>query len=380
LFQGRYNYSFDEKHTFNNQIYRKEIIMKRTRKITGIVISLMLVLIVSENIFAAVATVGATTHNATNINVNEPKEAEDAKKEITYHVRNILGSLRTIKNNNDMGDIDFSDLALGKKIPLFECKNDCLLPILGIEIYPIISNNEWIATAIVSADENKEVNVTISRVYVDEYQKKSDNNETLLPVSIVYDVNTSYLIIGNDYIEVEHYDNIEGRSLFKNCSLLGLNSEVVYPANDISIPEDDDSTINSISSVVWLGVPSYIQPTSNTCWATCIVAIIRYYNGVQLTPFSVCYAAGLNTNSAATVYQSAGMISYYGYGYGKNGNNHYFYYSIYFTDLVSEFYTDSAPIFLGFSGLNNQMVIVRYPIWIRLMVPIRPHMCLQMEI
>ncbi len=94
-------------------------------------------------------------------------------KEVVDNVSNVLNAIEEQKGIFGLDGVDFSVLYLGNEIPAYELKSSGSVRIDRIQYYPVLEQQNWVATAIVSYDEFGKMNVQISKSYVETYNKKS---------------------------------------------------------------------------------------------------------------------------------------------------------------------------------------------------------------
>ena len=273
-----------------------------------------------------------------------------------------------------MGNVDFSNLSLGKEIPSYELTANGLVPINSIHYFPILSENNWVATAIVSYSKFGDMNVEVSAKYVSDYAKLNSaknlqKSNAAVRAALVFDRTNAYLYSDYGRVLAESFQEVPGRVSAANYTgtispaAVQLSSQYPIDVKTSGSAQDSLKTINRDNeNFVSLDITPIEQPTPYTCWAACIAMILNYY-GTSATVSSVVSDAGVALNTYRLSGQCIDILTnIYGYSCGIEGSsNGAQYESLTLYSLRGELFILSAPIFAGFAvpgeSLGHAVVI-----------------------
>lgn len=322
------------------------------KKLISCTLAIVLCLTLSVSSFAANNSDEPNTDTSSFVDVAERKIAD------------ILGAVEIQKADYGLSDVDFSALSLGREIPSYELTESGLARIDDIHYLPIMCNDDWVATAIVSYSIYGDMNVELSVKYAVDYStlkstvdtRRSNVNDE---AALVFDSTNAYLYSGDDSIVVESFQEIQGRESMKTYtgSVCPDTAQVVAQR---SIDTARLEVTRDSEDFVSLNITPITQPTAYTCWAAS-VAMILNYRGTFATVGSVLLAADVSMYT----YQSTAQCSYlisnsFNYPCGIYGLPYGYYYSLTIDDLITELYGLSSPLFAGFSsGTVGHAVVVK---------------------
>ena len=260
--------------------------------------------------------------------------------EVQTKTEQLLYTVELQKTQFGFENVDFDTLALGNEIPAYEVTENGLLKISTIHYFPVLSNEEWVATVIVTYNSNAEMSVELSTKYINNYEtllKSGDSGG----VALVYDNVAEYLFVGSNYSVVGTYEEMFGRA--KLTSSIALDDVVGLASHmrlTVGVGNNTRATVNN----VFLSVPQIEQPTDQTCWAASIASVLQYY-GESYDVYDVCTMAGLSTSQGANMYQCTDIIEDFGYSWGKrNTLNDYYHSEVYIEDVIVEMYINRSPV------------------------------------
>lgn len=322
------------------------------KKLISCTLAIVLCLTLSVSSFAA--------NNSDDLNTDTSSFVDAAERKIA----DILGAVEIQKADYGLSGVDFSTLSLGREIPSYELTKSGLTRIKDIHIFPIIYNNNWIATAIVSYSIYGDMNIEFSVKYAVDYSRLKSSAETRRSnardgVALVFDSKNAYLYSGDDSIVVESFQEIQGRESMKTYtgSVCPETAQVVAqrPIDTAHLELARDS-IDFVS----LNISSITQPTPYTCWAAS-TAMILNYRGTFATVGSVLLAAYVDMYTFRSAVQCSYLISNsFNYPCGLYGLPYGYYYNLTINDLITELYGLSSPLFAGFgSGSVGHAVVVK---------------------
>lgn len=281
------------------------------------------------------------------------------KSAVVYNAENLIASIALDKANYNFDWDQKEDLHLFSGIKAYEFRNGKYIQIDNLAYYPVVCNGSWIATIIESQLDGSKT-YSISTNYANEFSKYQTFNSNSL-FAVVFYKNEALVYTDEEYITIEHYDNI----FMRDDPSGDIPEDILCSLNCISIIKSNTLQL-SRSTVQQLYVPSVTQPTSYTCWAASMTSILKYYGYSNATVYSVCNTTGQSTNTYCSASQCAGWFSskYYlswGNYYGSNG----YYYSIYLSNIVYAI-GNGWPMFAGFShpslGVGHAVVVQGYVI------------------
>lgn len=269
--------------------------------------------------------------------------------DVNSTVAAVLSSMEMYKAQYGMENINFSTLSLGSELPAYEITSNGAALIEDIHYFPIMSNNSWVATAIVCYGSEGSMNVEVSKKYVDAFVSRTERISPEL--ALVFDNSNTYLFNGANYTIAETNEPISSRAPISSLPTLNLDTVPLASNSELTIRPSIMTRANG--DAVFLDVPSIMQPTNQSCWATSTASILQYY-GLYRTPANVCSAANVNLNTYLSAADTAELIGdYYGFGWGKNGDTNTFYYKLIMDTLITETYINDSPIFAGFAPASN---------------------------
>ena len=291
-------------------------------------------------------------------------------------IEGVLGAIDLQKEDFGMGSVDFSNLALGNEIPSYELTDKGLVLIDDVHYFPILSGNDWVATAVVTYSAYGEMNVEVSAKYAAAYSALSISTAARSPnatneVALVFDSTEAYLYSNYDRVLVEQFPEISERATIATYGELiapetaqvvahrAIDVQTVAFAQTSRATQDNENFVS-------LNITPITQPTSYTCWAAS-TAMLLNYRGESETVNSVVSKANVDLTTYMSVAQCAGLIAgdgiNYGYGYpcGTWGESYGYYYSLTLDNLVTELYMLSSPLFAGFAspGYVGHAVVVK---------------------
>jgi hypothetical protein len=134
-------------------------------------------------------------------------------------VADILGVVELQKEDYGLGDVDFSSLSLGIEIPSYELTERGLVKISDVHYFPIIYNNKWVATAIISYSIYRDMNIELSVKYANDYSvlkesidSRRSSASAQIGAALVFDSSNAFLYLGDDSILVESFQEYQGRA------------------------------------------------------------------------------------------------------------------------------------------------------------------------
>ena len=282
-------------------------------------------------------------------------------------VADVLEAVELQKEDFGLSNVDFSVLSLGKEIPPYELTESGLVRMDDVHYFPILCDDSWVATAVVSYSVYGDMNIEVSAKYADDYSvlREADvsrKSNSVSGVALVFDSTKAYLYSENGSILVESFQEISGReSIETSHGLINPTTVQVIAQNPINVTQLTPT--RDSENFVSLNISSITQPTNYTCWAAS-TAMLLNYRGESETVSSVASAAGVNLYTYRSAAQCAALISDpidgYGYPCGTWGASYGYYYSLTLDNLVTELYTLSSPLFAGFSsGSVGHAVVVK---------------------
>lgn len=308
------------------------------RKVLGIAISMLFSLACSCLAFAAAPTVVA-------------ENDASLENEIVQKTKDILCFISPEKELYGLGDVDFSTLYLGEKIPSYRVEDDGLVESEHL-YYPIISKNDWVATAIVSVTEAGESVVTVSTVY-------NESTEDIEAAALLFEDETAYVcsergisgIVPSHNSTREMSENVESR--------VEADLGTLEEKHDLQL--DNSISLLDIGTQHYLAVPLYTQPSGSTqCWAYCLKSMLEYL-GTNATIAEIYEAAGVSTGLAADARRATVVLDEYGHEYTA-----YMSQSMNWDSLRVEIHDNNSPLFAGCElGVNDNNVVVGHAIVVR---------------
>lgn len=294
---------------------------------------------------------------------------------VANKVRDVLEAIELQKDDFGLGDIDFSTLALGNEIPSYELTSSGLVHIDNVHYFPVLSGEEWVATAVVSYSEYGDMNVEVSAKYAADYMKLSRETDAYTAgktnsVAIVFDSTDAYLYSAHGCVLIESFQKIPGRKTLAACT------ERISPTTvEVACQRPIELQLSSLAQERYSGngqvakdsenfasliITAITQPTNYTCWAAS-TAMILNYRGTAVSVANVVSEANVNMYTYRSAAHCANLIrDEYGYPCGTWGTSSGYYYSLTLNNLITELYSFSSPLFAGFgSGSVGHAVVIK---------------------
>ena len=315
------------------------------RKKDCICITLILLILLSVPVFA---------------NDSEPFNAENTQ--VVALTSEVLAFIEPEKALYGLKDVDFEGLGLGPEIPAFMVEGGKLIECEEISYYPIINDGVWVATSVVSYDNNDEMVVQISTEYAKAYESCGRSNKE---IALVFDSTAAYIFTDNTLwpaaSAINHVyegDCVKDVDITRIPKTAKLDSQYVPIVVSCSTVRQN-SGLRNYNTQYYINVP-IIQMASGTmqCWAACI-ASIRSYFGTPTTISDVYTYAQVNVNSGADMDTVETVLNGYGFSISK-----YWWDNLTFAQLRSELYYNDNPIYASvtLTGTNytiGHAVVIR---------------------
>ncbi|WP_458861731.1 papain-like cysteine protease family protein [Acidaminobacterium chupaoyuni] len=271
----------------------------------------------------------------------------------------VLEFIEPEKSLYGLAGIDFTSLYMGEKIPAYIITDDGIASETDIFYFPIMSDDTWVATSIVSFDSVGQMNVQVSTEYANAYA--GDTNIST-EIALLFDCNAAYIYtdgIGLVQVAISP-DTITGRvSCEKYTGTFVLATAQLNSERPLSVNVDASErsqTTRSFDNQYYLSVPGIQQASGSLqCWAACIASIRGYY-GTTTTIDDVYEFSGITKYLGANIYTSAIVLEDYGFSltwYWDGSFNWY--------QLRTEIYFNESPFFVScsYSGGSGHAVVLR---------------------
>lgn len=271
----------------------------------------------------------------------------------------VLEFIEPEKSLYGLAGIDFTSLYMGEKIPAYILTDDGIASETDISYFPIMNDNIWVATSIVSFDSAGQMNVQVSTEYANAY---AGDANTSTEIALFFDSNAAYIYtddIGLVQVATSP-DTITGRVSCKEYTdAFVLDTEQLNSQYPLSVNIDASErtqTTRSFDNQYYLSVPSIQQASGSLqCWAACIASIRGYY-GTTTTIDDVYNFSGITKYLGANVYTAANVLENYGFSltwYWDGSFNWY--------QLRTEIYANESPFFVAcsYSNSNGHAVVLR---------------------
>jgi len=233
-----------------------------------------------------------------NANVVQANETIQKDEKINA-IEELLSTIDLQKNLFELSDVDFSKLYLGNQIPAYCVLENGTVDESEILIYPLIYNNEWVATIDVYYDTNNNLIAQISRDYI---ETVNDNRINISAgIGLLFDNKNAYIYSDNNYYSVKGtYSYVCGRGSIESINATNridtIPIEIMYQLNvekPLNIQQDRSLMISS--KALW--VPSVVQSLTNSCWAASTASILSYLTGTTYSESTVMSYCGYDTSS-----------------------------------------------------------------------------------
>ena len=166
------------------------------RKVVVVIISLMMLFAFSVPAAAIVTDNFSPASTAT-------------QEEIAFKTTLLLQVMEPEKEQYGLAGVDFSSLYLGNQLPAYIVGEDSVTQSTEILYYPIMSEDDWVATAMVTTDAADNLNVQISTKFAEEYSADGAGDEVALgryvSSTVATDKNFNYVSADRN---VQYYMNI----------------------------------------------------------------------------------------------------------------------------------------------------------------------------
>lgn len=254
-----------------------------------------------------------------------------------------------------MEDVNFSEVYLGNSIPSFIVERGKYIKQSDVKYYPLLENDEWVATATVSYASDGTMNVQVSRDFIDEYVLQTKNANINNKVALVFS-DELYISVNDNYRNIVS----SAKTFYDDLDI--VQGEEIYAVKKINFNSIINNTRSS-GQLANLAVPQEQQPSSNSCWATCIVSIMKHYGYTQ-TVQQVYTKSGTAYNTMQSTQVASNTLNAYGYETGVNKQTQSMYYRdvLIMDNLITELYFNESPIFAGFkysSGTAGHAVVIQ---------------------
>ncbi|MGM9521249.1 MAG: hypothetical protein ACI3VB_02075, partial [Oscillospiraceae bacterium] len=177
-------------------------------------------------------------------------------------VQVLLNTIIPEKELYGLGNVDFSDLSLGREIPAYELTVDGIKQIENIHYFPVISDGKWVATSKAFIDADGNMQIEVSTDYVNEYVELLSSNDE--GIALVFTDTEAYLYAGDDSATVETYGRISERISLDdyageiNINTTSLEKESTLSVGDIIQKEVSVPSIGDIAQVDATTLPSIV--------------------------------------------------------------------------------------------------------------------------
>ena len=300
-------------------------------------------------LFLSCAIVFCCTISALSANESSFISAESALESmIVSETQNLLRAIEPEKELYGMGQVNFSNLKLGKQIPVYSYTTGGAVLDNSTRYYPILDGSKWVATATVSINESNVPIIQVSSEYAEDFTAEfSDTAE----IALLFDANSAY-IVSNEKTALAAIAPINDHTkttYVQSKNALSLEFTGIKASYDLSLTSQNANVSRNADYYCYLPVPCIKQPTgSNACWAACIAAIRTYY-GTETTIDNVYDFSGKTKYEGASNPQASNFLESYGFEVT-------WYYDNLFSWNTLRYYISSYsnPIYAGVSyDVNN---------------------------
>lgn len=281
------------------------------------------------------------------------------QEEIAFKTTLLLQVMEPEKEQYGLAGVDFSSLYLGNQLPAYIVGEDSVTQSTEILYYPIMSEDDWVATAMVTTDAADNLNVQISTKFAEEYSGDGAGDE----VALIFDNNGAYIANDAKVMQVAEVEvATPGRESLQKYSIGTVqNVEKAKLDSTYALQPNSVARISDFDNQWSLDVPSVKQAEgSKQCWAACIASICKYY-GKSATIDSVYTKAGIAKYNGADTYDASDTLEAYGFDVTWKWRGSYNWYQ-----LRTAIFSKEAPIFAscnastgssGSSSIGHAVVI-----------------------
>ncbi|MEA4920300.1 MAG: papain-like cysteine protease family protein [Clostridiaceae bacterium] len=280
------------------------------------------------------------------------------EEQVSSLTHDVLKFMEPEKELYGLGDIDFSSLFIGEEIPAYILTDAGMIVETNILYFPIMSDNIWVATSIVSYDSAGEMNVQISTEYAKAYEAV-DTFST--EVALLFDNNAAYIYTDTGVTQAAISPNeISGRVSIKDYdATLTPMTAPLSSQRTLSVRVDSERnsrTTRSFDNQKYLSVPGVRQAAGSLqCWAASIASIRGYY-GTTTSIDNVYNFSGITKYLGANIYTAADVLEDYGFNLTWYWNGSFNWYQ-----LRTEIYYNESPFFVAcsYSNSSGHAVVLR---------------------
>lgn len=276
------------------------------------------------------------------------------EKEVLSLSGKVLQFIEPEKESYGMEHVDFSTLYLGKQIPAYEVTTAGLKEVTGVLYFPIMSENEWVATAFVTRDSDQNMNVQISDEYAADYANAKVVDER---VALIFDKSGAYVFSGGKFIEAAKAPVVQSNRISISEYQGKISTKaVLHGSETISVEKQKSVARASFNNQKYLSVPLIKQKSGSLqCWAACIASIRGYY-GTSTTIDQVYNFANVTKYNGATVAKSKSVLEKYRFTVKQYYDSTFNWYQ-----LRTEIYSYENPIFAGckYNATQGHAIVIR---------------------
>lgn len=156
-----------------------------------------------------------------------PPESEypfaNQEDEIILKTSLLLQFMEPEKSLNGMGDVDFSNLYLGDRIPSYILSETGTVESTEILNYPILEGDDWVATALVSGNSSQLLDVQIGTEYSDAYKYYDLEGE----IALLFDRSSAYIVTEDEIIKfADSLAEVDGRANLDDFNFSEIQEDI----------------------------------------------------------------------------------------------------------------------------------------------------------
>lgn len=266
--------------------------------------------------------------------------------EVCTSIINELSMSEQDKASIGMSNVDFSNLYISRKIPVYEYTNNGFTEFSNI--YLLLENNE-IVTVMYEVEETRYQ--IMPNLAIDIRQTGATN------IALIYDINGCHLYDGLKIITLGNTNMIvEGRADLTEAEELELSKLALVNIAETQKLNYISNTVNTRSQANYMCSVSYVTqlPDDKICWAATLACIVNYVKGTSLTAKQVAKAKNGATDYNHGLYDKTMNSEYnmnYKYHNYKPSDN------VMLTNIKNGY-----PIYGSFTWTNGRHAVTIYGI------------------
>ena len=252
------------------------------------------------------------------IHLTEPELSfEEQVAELTSSV---LYVVEQDKAGHGMATVDFENLVLGNQIHAYSLTSSGLIAETEVYFFPIVCNNEWVATSMVTEDSIGSLSVQVSIQYASAYEGTFTPDSS---VALIFDAESVYLYANGQLTKAA--DSLDATA--NRVNINDYSGEITLPSSvqtetvvlQIEAPTGMSTrALSDYDNQFYLNVPNILQnANSNECWAACVASISGYYGNSTtidaVLEFYQEYDSNFDPENGGSIADAKIVLRHYGF-------------------------------------------------------------------